>query len=70
MQPTQHRVATRHDLRNDTRLVLVAPLPPTTPAPVKTSSRRTGSVIAVCTVSILSLTVETEPQTRSCPVIR
>src|SRR6185437_12458587 len=34
------------------------------PAPVKTSSRRTGSVIALCTVSILSLTVKTKPQTR------
>lgn len=37
------------------------------PAPVKTSSRRTGSVIAVSTVSILSPTVETEPQTRRSP---
>src|SRR5436190_21518033 len=34
------------------------------PAPVKTSSRRTGSVIALCTVSILSLTVKTRSQTR------
>src|SRR5216683_6722795 len=34
------------------------------PAPVKTSSRRTGSVIALCTVSILSLTVKTKPKTR------
>src|SRR3979490_3037070 len=37
------------------------------PAPVKTSSRRTGSVIAICSVSILSLTVKTEPQTRRSP---
>src|SRR6185437_13751440 len=35
------------------------------PAPVKTSSRRTGSVIALCTVSILSLTVKTKPQIRT-----
>src|SRR6185437_12687179 len=34
------------------------------PAPVKTSSRRTGSVIALRTVSILSLTVKTKPKTR------
>ena len=34
------------------------------PAPVNTSSRRTGSVIAVSTVSILSPTVKTRPQTR------
>src|ERR1700724_2867771 len=34
------------------------------PAPVKTSSRRTGSVIALRTVSILSPTVKTKPQTR------
>jgi hypothetical protein len=29
---------------------------------VKTSSRRTGSVIALCTVSILNLAVSVEPQ--------
>src|SRR5437868_14931613 len=34
------------------------------PVPVKTSSRRTGSVIAICSVSILSLTVKTKPKTR------
>jgi hypothetical protein len=34
------------------------------PAPVKTSSRRTGSVIAIGSVSILSPTVKTKPQTR------
>jgi hypothetical protein len=34
------------------------------PAPVNTSSRRTGSAIALWSVSILSPTVKTRPQTR------
>jgi hypothetical protein len=34
------------------------------PEPMNTSSQRTGSVIAFYSVSILSLTVQTRPQTR------
>jgi hypothetical protein len=34
------------------------------PAPLNTSSRRTGSMIPICSVSILSPTVQTKPQTR------
>jgi hypothetical protein len=41
------------------RFVLIAPLPPTTGS-VKTSGRRTSSVIALCTVSMLSLTVKNQ----------
>jgi hypothetical protein len=54
------RVSARRDLGDNPGLVFIAPCP----APVNTSSRRTGSVIAVCTVSILSRTVKTRPQTR------
>ena len=59
------RLFTRQTLRDDARLVLVAPGPSPTGPREHTSNRRTGSVIALCSVYILSLTVQIQirPQT-------
>src|SRR5260370_16453934 len=57
--PSRHsrnRVAARHDLRDDPRLVLITKRTPT--ARAGETRRRAGSVITLCTVSILSLAVE------------
>ena len=63
------RSTARYDLRNDPRLSSSLHFRQR-PAPVKTSSGRTGFVIAVCAVSIVRLTIRTEPQARRSPVIR
>jgi hypothetical protein len=55
-----------HGLGDDPRLLLRAPRR-RRPAPVKTSMRRASLVSALCSVTILSLTVNLAPQThRSC----
>jgi hypothetical protein len=60
--PPRHRadrLATRHTLGDNPSLVFRLQVR-RRPEPVNTSIRRTGSVIALCSVSILSLTVKTQ----------
>jgi hypothetical protein len=63
------RVTTRHDLCNNRGLVFVVPLPPTTSSGEDFQSR-TGFVVALCTVSILSPTVESNRRLADQHIIR
>src|ERR1700674_582335 len=57
------RVSARRDLGNNPGLLFVTPCPPP-PSTGEHFQPATGSMIALCSVSILSLTVKTRPQTR------